>query len=197
MRSVRSCFCVGLFASLVLAASALLAAESAEFKPFTPKDGRWTISFPGKPEQSTSPTNTELGAVEVHEFIARRPKDKDAYVLIYCDLPADLVKDADPEKLLDRLRDGGAASVHGKPAKENKIKLDGNPGRELEVSGLGGTRLWRLYLVGGRLYQLLVANESGRPSAERAKAFFASFKLAPEPAATTPAESPALPAVAP
>ena len=124
------------------------------------------------------------------QFVARRAKDKETYVLIYCDLPADLVKDADPEKLLDRLRDGGAASVHGKPAKENKIKLDANPGRELEVSGIvGGTRLWQLYLVDGRLYQLMVTTDSGRPSADRAKTFFGSFKLAKEPAAT--------PAVAP
>jgi hypothetical protein len=178
--------------SLVLAiAGTSLAADPGDFKPFTPKEGGFTVSFPGRPDQSTSTTTTEMGEVAMHQFVARRSRDKETYVVIYCDLPADLVKDADPEKLLDRMRDGGVASVHGKPAKENKIKLDANPGRELEVTGLGGARLWRLYLVNGRLYQLLVTTESGRPSADRAKTFFNSFKLAKEPstapAATTPA----------
>jgi len=166
---------------LILAfAGATLAADPSDFKPFTPKEGGFTVSFPGKPDVSTSTTTTELGDVDMHQFVAKRTKDKETYALIYCDLPADLVKDADPEKLLDRLRDGGVASVHGKPAKENKIKLDANPGRELEVSGVGGTRLWRLYLVNGRLYQLIVTTDAGRPSAERAKTFFGSFRLAKE-----------------
>jgi hypothetical protein len=173
----------GVVGLMLAFAGAAFAADPNDFKPFTPKEGGFAISFPGKPEVSTSTTTTELGEVEMHQFVAKRAKDKETYALIYCDLPADLVKDADPEKLLDRLRDGGAASVRGRPAKENKIKLDANPGRELEVGGLGGTRLWRLYLVNGRLYQLIVTADSGRPSAERAKTFFGSFKLAKEPAA--------------
>ncbi|HEX3999993.1 MAG TPA: hypothetical protein VHX65_15685 [Pirellulales bacterium] len=153
-----------------------LAAENTEFKPFAPKDGGFTISFPGKPEESTNTTSTDLGSVVIHELAVKRPKEKETFVLIYSDLPGEMVKGADPETVLNRARDGGAASVHAKPAKETKIELDGNPGRELEVAGLGGTRLWRLYLVDGRLYQLLVTTESGKPSPERAKTFFNSFK---------------------
>jgi hypothetical protein len=178
---------VGLF---LLCATVSFAAETNDFKPFTPKEGGWTISFPGKPEISTSTTATELRDVEMHQYVVKRSKDKETYVLIYCDLPAEIVKDADPEKLLDRSRDGGVASVHGKAAKESKINLDANPGRELEVTGLGGTRLWRLYLVNGRLYQLMVTTDVGRPSESRAKTFFASFKPSKE-AAPAPAAAPA------
>ena len=41
---------VGLFLSF---AATALAADTNDFKPFTPKDGGFTISFPGKPEIST------------------------------------------------------------------------------------------------------------------------------------------------
>jgi hypothetical protein len=179
---------VGVF-GLILAIAATAWAADDDFQPFTSKDGGFTVSLPGKPEQSTSTTTTELGDVELHQFLARRPNDKETYVLIYCDLPAEMVKDADPEKLLDRSRDGGVASIHGKVAKEDKVKLDGNPGRGLEVDALGGTRLWRLYLVGGRLYQLLATSDGGRPSADRANTFFSSFELAKEPAAGTATKS--------
>lgn len=165
--------CCGLV--LLLAATAR-AADGPNFKPFTSKEGGFTVSLPGKPQQSTSSAKTDLGPVEMHE-VAGTAKDKTTYAVVYCELPAELAKQGDPEKLLDRIRDGGAASVHGKPIKETKITLGDNPGREIEIDGLGGTRLWRLYLVGGRLYQLLVAPDSGRPPSERAKKFFDSFKL--------------------
>jgi hypothetical protein len=187
MRTTRSK--IGVFGLLLAIAGSSLAADTADFKPFTPKDGGFTITFPGKPEQSTSTTTTELGGVELHQFLVKRPKEKESFVLIYCDLPAEWIKDADAEKLLDRSRDGGVESIHGKLAKENKIKLEGNPGRELAVDAFGGTRLWRLYLLKGRLYQLLVTAESGRPSASSAKTFFDSFNLAKEPAAAAAAKS--------
>ena len=75
---------------VLLLALDLSAAEKAEFKPFSSTEGRFTIAFPGKPEQATTTLKGPLGDIDAHSFIAKRSKDAESYAVTYCDLPVDL-----------------------------------------------------------------------------------------------------------
>src|SRR2546423_10343172 len=92
-------------------ADRLQAADPSDFKPFTSKEGRFTISFPGKPEQGTSAIKSPIGDMELHTFRAARGRDKESYTLTYNDYPAEAIKGISADKILDAARDGGAETT--------------------------------------------------------------------------------------
>jgi hypothetical protein len=161
-----------------LAARSLAAAEPAEPKPFTSKDGRFTISFPGKPETTTSALKTPDGEMDLHIFKFAR-KDKELYTVVYSDYPVEKLNQADPERRLDAARDGGLDATHGKLVKETKIKADGFQGRDIEIELQGVSRYSRMILVRNRLYVIMAVPDNGKTAAADAKKFLDSFKLAP------------------
>jgi len=100
----------------------------------------------------------------------------------YSDYPEEMVKESDPEKILDGSRDGAVRNANGKLVLENKISLDGNPGRELviDAKGKGGqdaTMKARVFLVKNRLYQVMVVAPKGQVSGAEIDDFLKSFKL--------------------
>ncbi|HKD37598.1 MAG TPA: hypothetical protein VKB78_12390 [Pirellulales bacterium] len=167
--------------SLALVAGRVIAADNPEFKPFASKEGRFTISFPGKPEVSSSTIKAPIGDMELHVFRATRG-GKESYTLTYNDYPPDSLKGADSDKILDAARDGGVGTTHGKVTKETKIaKSDKNlPSRELEIDIQGITAYARLLLAGNRLYVIMAYPDGSGGSASRAKQFLDSFKLTKE-----------------
>ena len=148
--------------------------------PFTAKEGRFSISFPSKPETATSMVKTVGGDVEVHRFSVVGKNNEISYLVQYNDVPPNMLRDDGPDKILDRCRDSGVAAIHGKLAKELNSTLEGNPGRALEVEGAGFKVVYRIYLVKNRLYQLIVFWDGSKPLADRAGPFFDSFKLIKE-----------------
>jgi hypothetical protein len=168
---------------LAFAAGRIDAADTSDFKPFTSKEGRFTISFPGKPDVSTSTVKAPIGDMEMHVFRATRGKE--SYTLTYNDYPPDALKGVDAERILDAARDGGVGTTHGKVSKETKIaKSEKNlPSRELEIDIQGTTANARLLLAGNRLYVIMAYPANSGGSAARAKQFLDSFKLAKEEAA--------------
>jgi hypothetical protein len=169
---------------LSLVAAQALAADASEFKPFASKEGRFTISFPGKPDVSTSTIKAPIGDMELHVFRAARGA-KESYTLTYNDYPPDALKGVDAERVLDAARDGGVGTTHGKVTKETKVaKSDKNlPSRELEIDIQGVTAYARLLLAGNRLFVIMAYPDGSSGSATRAKQFLDSFKLAKEEAA--------------
>jgi hypothetical protein len=165
----------------ITAASRIHAADASDFKPFASKGGRFTISFPGKPDMSTSTIKTPIGDMELHVFRASRG-GKESYTLTYNDYPPDSLKGADAERILDAARDGGVGTMHSKVTKETKIaKSDKTlPSRDLEIDIQGTTAYARLLLAGNRLYVIMAYPDGSSGSAARAKQFFDSFKLANE-----------------
>ncbi len=160
------------------AALTLRAAES-EPKPFTSKDGRFTISFPGKPETSSSALKTPDGEMDLHVFKFAR-KDKELYTVVYSDYPPEKLNQTDPERRLDAARDGGLDATHGKLVKETKIKGEGFTGRDIEIELQGATRLYRMILVRNRLYVIMAIPDSSKTGTAEAKKFLDSFKVAKE-----------------
>src|SRR5437868_1244582 len=90
---------------LFAAAGPMSAADNSEFKPFTSKEGRFAISYPGKPEITSSMVKAPAGDMELH--VVRTTRGKEVYTVTYNDFPAEAVKGNDAEKILDSARDGG------------------------------------------------------------------------------------------
>jgi hypothetical protein len=155
------------------------AGDTPEFKPFSSKEGRFTISFPGTPEQSTSTLKSPIGDMVLQVFKVARNNDKEAYTLIYYDYPPEAIKSTDPEKIFDAAQQGGLDATHGKVIKKTDItKTDKAPAsRDLEIEIQGTTTYARMILVGNRLYVIMVVPPATQGAADRARSFLDSFKL--------------------
>jgi hypothetical protein len=153
----------------------LAGAESA-WQTYSSTQGKFSISFPAKPQDSAR----KLGDFNLY-IVSADPNAFSRYMVYYFDTNAKAEQLKQPEfreKMLDDGQRVLLGRLSGSP-KQTKITLDGHPGREVEVSeaGKGTTRL-RLYLVQSRLYILAAQSRGGKdlPSAESDK-FLRSFKL--------------------
>jgi hypothetical protein len=143
-------------------------------------EGRFEVLMPEKLQATKSTVKTRIGDVEA--FVFQSTGADRAYVLMYNDYPAALVRGNPAEALLDGAREGGLAKVAGGKLKaEQKIQRGGHPGRDLLIEVMGGRYFIRdrLYLVEGRLYQLIVAGPEEFVRGPDAGKFFDSFKLTP------------------
>jgi hypothetical protein len=160
---------------LATAAAQLVASDTSDAKPYISKDGKFSVAFPGKPDATTNTVKTPDGDMDVHVF-RLTGKDKGVYSVVYTDYPADKVKGANPEKLLDQARDGGGDATRAK-VKETKPKGLDYPARDLEVEIAGATSFSRLVLAKTRLYVVMAAPDGSKASTDAAKKFIESFKV--------------------
>jgi hypothetical protein len=169
---------VAVLCTLVGLAALTALADSPDIKPFASKEGRFTISFPGRPEESTSTQKSPQGDLMLHVFKVARENNREAYTLIYYDYPPDAIKSTDPEKIFDAAQQGGLDATHGKLLKKTDIaKTDKAAAtRDLDIEIQGTTNYAKMVLVGNRLYVIMVAPDAGRGAADRARAFLDSFK---------------------
>jgi hypothetical protein len=158
----------------------LCQADDPKAKDFASKEGKFSVAFPGKPEESTKEADSAAGKLTFTNYTY---SDGDSALLVmYCDYPADVRKQKGAEKVLDDARDGGVKSAKGKLTDEKKrtIGKDKNPGRELLIQLPDGKLYFRsrIYLVGDRLYQVIVVGPEKYATGKDADAFLDSFKLA-------------------
>lgn len=145
------------------------------WQSFASTEGRFTVLMPGTPQPRTQNVSTPAGNIT---FYAHFWEDRSAaYGVAYSDFPQGLIQSANVEALLNGARDGAAANVSGTLVSERRIGLSGHPGREIEIRISGGIVKARIYLVGSRLYQLIVVEQSGTESSANQARFFDSFQL--------------------
>lgn len=148
------------YATLLILISATLVYSiqaEKEWVKFTSPEGRLSVLLPNQPklEVVTDAANEKLTHNRFSEF-----EDGYAFVIEYFDN----IAISDPETYLDEARDGIVSAIHGSLTRENKITLDGYPGRELELSltagnvtaGKGTIVLGRtrIYAVGSSFYSM-------------------------------------------
>ena len=144
------------------------------WEELAPTEGRFKAAMPTAPTMRKQQVKTATGQLSVTMYVAEGRNDA-VFVVSYTDYPeADLKKGA-VEKRLDHARDGAVASAGGKLRSEQAIKLKGHPGREIVVEkGSEVLARMRIFLVNGRLYQVMVL---GKAPADDVKSFLASFEL--------------------
>jgi len=146
-------------------------------KKFAPKDGKFAVQFPGAPQSSTkSAQKTEL-----HIYSVAKEKEKANFLVIYSDMPADVIKGSTPEAVLKTGEEGLVNFYKAKITKatETKFKSGGKeyPAREIVADKGDGQIRLLLILAGNRLYQVLVIGTKEQASGKEADDFIKSFEI--------------------
>jgi len=168
-------------ALLVTAAgSSALAAD--DWKDFSSPEGRFSVDFPGTPQQAKQPMQTKVGTL-VARIAMLSSSNNLFYGVLYLDYPKATLEKYSADDLLEGSRESAVKRVKGgRLVGEEKISLAGNPGRQFIVEAPGDVRMTvRVYLVNNRLYWLIASVKSSDKGSEKEADpthFFDSFKLA-------------------
>jgi hypothetical protein len=145
---------------------------------FTSTEYKFKATFPGSPKVDEQ---TALG-VKFKMFSTDSRNGGVAVGVADMPIPPNEAE-AEIQKRLDGARDGAIQNVGGKQRSSDRITLDGKyPGREFsaDLTKPANAQLRaRIYLVGTRLYQVLVVGTSNYVNSAEANTFLNSFKLLP------------------
>jgi hypothetical protein len=151
--------------------------------------GGFTAQLPeGFPQanESTTKVPTAVGNLDMVTYMATNTNA--ACMIAYADYPSKAFAKTDLEVMLDSTRSGAMQKINGEVTKEEKITLNGHPGRSVYFSGSssGQTLHGRFdyYIVKPRLYQVgYMSAEKGDLESPSVAAFFKSFALSDTAAA--------------
>jgi hypothetical protein len=160
------------------------ATPAPAFKPYEAAEG-FSIGMPAEPQVERKQVPLGANTVNTAAF-SSRTEDGTIYSISTADYPERLVASRPPEALLNEGKDGLVKQVQGTIKEEADVTLDGYPGKSYTVSSpVVGEVKARNFLVGPRLYTLLVIYNPNHPNTT-ADEFLTSLKLVnPPPAVTT------------
>jgi hypothetical protein len=171
--------------SLVLLAALVPLALSAEDKkaaPFVSKDGKFSVALPVKPSEKNRKVKIGDREQDLHVFSAEQKSGGGAvaYVVTYLDYPKGTI-DADKDKFLAGVVERNVGILKGKVAAEEKVALGKakHPGRDVRVDLPDKKQLYRarVFLVGDRVYQVVVLGPEEIIKGKEIDEFLASFKV--------------------
>ena len=147
------------------------------WKGIISKDGGFRVAMPAAPTEKKQLVKTATGQLQVMLLIAEG-RNESLFVVGYADFPEAELKKGAIEKRLDQARDRAVENARGKLRSEKAIDLAGTPGREIaiEKDGVLVARL-RIYLVGRRLYQVMVLGSGPVLGSKDVGIFLGSFRL--------------------
>ena len=172
-------------AAIIIVAILLLTSGFQQAKPksthsdwivFSPKDGGFSIMLPAEPEQRALPHETKEGRTLSPMYELTQGGFK--YVVSYMNHPASVEGD-ERDKLLSMAAEAVITSAGGSVVSNTSLSLDGSPGREVVGEVKGFSYRSRVYLVGHRVYLLIVWLPPNKADSENAAKFFNSFKIVP------------------
>jgi hypothetical protein len=134
--------------------------------------GRFSILMPAQPKVQEQPVDTAAGQLINHVFLAQ--SGTAAFAISYADYPQN---DADPQQVLDEVRQGAITGIKGTLISGKNITHKGFHGREFQASTQGALYTSRIFLVNNRLYQMVVVAPAGQLSAADINKFLTSFDL--------------------
>lgn len=159
------------FGSVVLAADEKPA-------PFVSKEGKFSVALPGKPTEKVSKPKFGDAVIELHVFTA--PQKDRAFVVAYSDYPKAAIG-ADRDKFVGERVDANVGNLKGKLLSNEKITLGKakHPGREVrfEITDKKQTYRARVFLVGERVYQVVLLGPDEFVKGKEADDYFASFAV--------------------
>jgi hypothetical protein len=149
------------------------------WREFAIPAGKFSVLMPGTPKTTRQKIRTEIGDVAATRYTTIDAANV-TYDVLLNDYPKAGVARANPQKLLDSVRDGLVYQTKGRLVSEKRITLANLPGRDEEIAGANGIHYRvRLVWAGTRLYQIMTVTP-GKPRPD-ANIFFDSFKLTGTP----------------
>jgi hypothetical protein len=158
---------------MVFVASLSAWGEDSPLQPFTSTAGGFSISMPGTPKETVQNVDSAAGPLKLHQFLVE--DGNIAYIVMYNDYPR--VPD-NQDVFFNNVRDGGMNAVKGTLKKEKVISRQGYPGRAFDIETSDTLLLQDVYLVGKRLYQVILGVPKTDSMPSQTNQFFGSFKLA-------------------
>jgi hypothetical protein len=164
----------------ILGTGVSLAQGAPPFNLFSSKAGRFTVLMPATPTEQKQEIDTDTGKVESVMFIAAGANSS-AFIAAYADYPNAARSAEAATMVVSGARDGILRNTKGKLINDKEISLDKNTGRAFLIEQDGGQFFnVRVYLVGKRLYQLIVVGPKAEATGANADRYLTSFKLAVE-----------------
>jgi len=145
------------------------------------REGHFCVRFPGDPQVSHDATIAEGVSIYVHSAVLEKNDGKLAYAITYAELPFAVLKGQIERGVTDFDRVVGCAQgfLNGSAANveaERTINLSGVVGKEIAFSRPDGTHgKYRVYVIGGRIYQLIVGWKGTAPAENESANFLDSF----------------------
>ena len=168
-------------ALLLIAACSLIACGSGtSFKKVRPEGAGYAVQSPVTLKMKTREPKAANVTIKMQIYIGE--KSGVTYGVIRAEYPEELMKNAGADAVLEAGCKGAASNVNGKVISQEKIKIGGNPGRELMLRGKDADGKImevhsRVCLVGNVLYQVMVAGSKGIAGKPASKKFLNSFEL--------------------
>lgn len=134
--------------------------------------GRFSILMPTQPKVQEQPVDTDGGKLINHVFLSQ--SGTAAFAISYADYPQN---NADPQKVLDDVRQGAITGIKGTFISGKNITHKGFHGREFQASTQGALYTSRIFIVNNRLYQMVVVAPIGQLTAADINKFLTSFDL--------------------
>jgi regulation of enolase protein 1 (concanavalin A-like superfamily) len=164
-----------------LCAFVLVAAVGAQEPPYSSREGNYRVTFPSAPKTAKQVLPGPGGAKITAYTTAAKDRDGAMYSVNYAEYATAT------EAMLDSAVDAMIKSARMRPVARKEFALDGHPGRDVrfEVDPPRGTKekgvgQARCFLVGKRIYQVLVIGPESKLSADAMQAFVGSFALVKE-----------------
>lgn len=155
--------------------------QAPTWKEFESAQGGFAVLMPGTPTEQRQTAKTASGSIDAHMFVVDHGDV--AYMVAYSDYPNTMIQERTPKLILDGARDGAVANAKGRLLNESSVSMNGHPGREVHVEPVGGkvTITARIFLVGRRLYQVMVLMPKEKASSKDVNKFLDSFRIQPQP----------------
>jgi hypothetical protein len=150
--------------------------------PYKDPNGAFSAAFPKPPEkrQQKVPVPNAPGNALMQDLLVVEDGLQGAYLLMIQDMPPGAIPAGQEQTALDGAIGGMTRTTPGKVVKKESIRLNGNPGRDVEIElnqgpPGGGKMLARAVMVGDRLYLLLRVGPSEMVEAD-GQALLDSFR---------------------
>ena len=155
--------------------------QEPQWQKFQPAGGRFVVELPGVPISEPPKTNDTEVVIKWH--ILSTLSNISGLSLAYSEHSTS--SNLAPAKLLQRVRDNSISDLSGELKNEREITLKDAqgkeyPGLELQIAYKGGFLVReRIYLVGSRIYALMVISGSQGIFSNDAERFFKTFQIVP------------------
>src|SRR5919199_207647 len=155
----------------------ILIAQSI-WKPFSSKQGGFSLLMPGTPTQEKKTTKTEFGSFPINIFSVVREKEA-GYSVGYLDFPQNIpLNSSNTNQYLSAIAAGFAQGAGGKLVSQRNITLGNLPGREIRLQFEQGViGKGRLYLSNKRLYVVMVVTDKEKSLTKSIQGYLNSFQL--------------------
>ena len=164
--------------TLTLTAS-LAAQERTQWTRFLPPECRCSLLTPVKMTRSADrPANSRF-IPDTFRLFTGNGRNMTIYSVKWVDYSPGI--NLDIERELEQTRDVALKRMVAMLVETSPISLNGNPGIQFTAQSDWGFFTWRIYIVGGRRYEVGVAQRRDTDLAAEVSKFLGSFELSPAP----------------